>query len=246
MLVNFALIKIFVFAEKRKKQASESKLLLHDSLHKASASMEAEIFSYEMNIPSVSSLPSPNPPPSDSSGYQSGSEDFDENAVASEEMSISEDNGLFDDAVENLLKNPTIMDALNNINLDIDNIFSPNDIMDGSMDTMSFSPHDISENNIDTVATSPHDITESSIGTVATSPHDITENSIDTVATSPHNITENSIDTVNTSARDITTNSIDTITTSPHDIIGDKLDTLPSDDINLNSKFLNFNIFFSI
>lgn len=204
-------MRIFVLAEKRRKQASESKLVLHDSLHKASASIEPEIFSYEMNIPSVSSLPSPNPPPSDSSGYQSGSEDFDENVVASEEKSISEDNGFLDD----LLKNPTIIDALNNINLDIENIFSSNDIMEGSMNTMSFSPHGISENNIDTVP-------------LATSPQDITENSMDTVTTSAHGITENSIDIV---------------TTAPHDVIGDKLDTLPSDDINLNSKFLNYLIF---
>lgn len=204
-------MRIFVLAEKRRKQASESKLVLHDSLHKASASIEPEIFSYEMNIPSVSSLPSPNPPPSDSSGYQSGSEDFDENVVASEEISISEDNGFLDD----LLKNPTIIDALDNINLDIETIFSSNDIMEGSMNTISFSPHGISENNIDNVA----------------------------LATSPQNITENSMDTVTTSAHGITENSIDIVTTAPHDIIGDKLDTLPSDDVNLNSKFLNYLIF---
>lgn len=144
-----------------------------------SPSIEPEIFLNDMNSPSDASLASPNPTPSISSGYQSGSEDFDENMPASEEISISEDNN-FLDAVEDLLKNPdNYIDALNNINLDIGNTFSPNDIIEDSISTMPISPDDIIENSIDTVPISSH----------------MTENSIDTVPIIP-NIIEDKLDTL--------------------------------------------------
>lgn len=161
-------MRIFILTEKRRKQASESKLILHDPLHKASLSEESEIFLYEMDFPSVPPLPSPNPPPSDSSGYQSGSEDSDENmpvdsdenTPVSEEVSISEDNS-FLDAVDDLLKNPdSYINALNNITMVLENNYSPNGIIEDSIDPIPISPYDISENSIDTVPIPPNVITE--------------------------------------------------------------------------------------